>query len=230
MGSRGNRIPRRSGSAGKAPLPLGALQSPADRGLHFLPGEQTARPDPYPPSHEDDLGNPGDLEQSREGWIGSGHLRALGHDPGPFVGNLERSWRRLAGEGSGSPPRCLDGPRYPIPRRPGIATGAQVQPRPVPMEVDGADPVHREHGAEPFGWACWWALLDRGAGQLDRRVDTDHPGVGRSFQSPPHGRPNLLAGHPVVMGPRAEASSANEMEGRPAVPYRSRSRTSLIQP
>jgi hypothetical protein len=28
-----------------APLPLGALQSPADRGLHVLPGEEPARPD-----------------------------------------------------------------------------------------------------------------------------------------------------------------------------------------
>jgi hypothetical protein len=51
--------------------PLGALQSPADRGLHFLPGEQTARPDPYVASHEDGLGHPGDPKQSREGGSGA---------------------------------------------------------------------------------------------------------------------------------------------------------------
>jgi len=62
--------------------------------------------------------------QSSDRTVGSGHLRALGHDPGSLVGDLERSWRRLAGKGSGSPPCCLDGPRHLIPRRLGVATGA----------------------------------------------------------------------------------------------------------
>jgi hypothetical protein len=106
-----------------SPLPPGTLQGPADRGLYVLPGEQAARPDPYPVSLEDGLGHPGDPEQSHVCCIGSGHLRTLGHDPGSFVGDLERSWRRLAGKGSGRPSSCLDGPRYPIPRRLGVATG-----------------------------------------------------------------------------------------------------------
>jgi len=72
----------------EALLPLCPLQSPADRGLHVLPGEQAARPDPYPASLEDGLGHPVDPEQSHEGCIGSGHLRTLGHDPGSFVGDL----------------------------------------------------------------------------------------------------------------------------------------------
>jgi hypothetical protein len=81
--------------------------------------------------------------------------------------------------GAGAP--HLDGPRYLIPHRAGIATGAQAQPRPVPVEVDGANPVHCEHGREPFGRARRWALLDGGGGELDRRVDTNHPGVRCSF-------------------------------------------------
>ena len=39
---------------------LGTLQGPADRVLHVVPGEQTARPDPYPAGLKDGLGHPGD--------------------------------------------------------------------------------------------------------------------------------------------------------------------------
>ena len=62
----------------EAPLPLGTVQSPADRGLHVLPGEQAARPDPYPASLEDGspaylpLG-PAGLDEPQAGTRGEAH-------------------------------------------------------------------------------------------------------------------------------------------------------------
>jgi hypothetical protein len=52
------------------------------------------------------------------------------------------------------------------------------------FRVDRADPSKVGRRRSPSGGLAWGHCLDGGPGELDGRVDTDHPGVGRSFQAP----------------------------------------------
>ena len=180
----GTRPWRRRGPGDPRAARTGRLNRRRHRPLHGFPAEEPPEPHQDEAVAGDRLADALEREQRLQHRVAGCHRRALGDDARTRHGRLERSRARIGREPAAGPQTDASTsaawPRVDS----AIGAGAQVQPRPVPMQIDRADRLDLQQTVERLGRCRRRARDDRLRRERHVDVEPEQGGVRRVLQSP----------------------------------------------